>query len=70
MAIPNLTYSVTEAGREGGWSYPQTMRLLLVGRLDGEKQDGRWRIDASSVRRLKEEQISVSRDSRRDPAVV
>jgi hypothetical protein len=47
--------SVTEAALALSASYPQTMRWLLTGQLSGKKEDGRWRIDASSVERLKRE---------------
>lgn len=58
MKSTDHTLSVTEAGQAGRWSYPQVVRLLMTGKLSGTKYDGRWRIDADSVERLKAERTT------------
>ena len=41
--------SLSEAAARLKRSYNRTLRLVLIGKLDGWKDDGRWRLAATSV---------------------
>lgn len=41
--------SLTEAALRLKRSYPQTLRLVLTGVLQGEQENGRWRVSERSV---------------------
>ena len=43
---------LTIASQRLGLSYNQIHRLVLTGRLPGEKVGGRWRVDADAVDRF------------------
>ena len=55
--------SISDAAHELGLSWAATWRLVLTGALNGRRDriSGRWRVDRSSVERVK-------RDSRQLPA--
>lgn len=47
---------LVDAARQLGRSYNQTLRLLLIHELRGERNDaGRWEVDRSDVERLARE---------------
>lgn len=53
------TMSLSDAARLLRISYHSALRLVLIGELDAEREEGRWRVSRSSVERLKRER-SVS----------
>jgi helix-turn-helix protein len=44
--------SLTDAARLLRVSYHRALRLVLVGALDAEREDGRWRVSRASVERF------------------
>jgi hypothetical protein len=46
---------LVEAAVKLGASYNQTLRLVLVGRLKGQRRDGRWFVDARDLERFRRE---------------
>lgn len=49
------TISVVEACRRARLTYPVAMRLIMLGRLQAEKIDGRWRVSEDSCSKLCDE---------------
>ena len=45
---------LTDAAASLGLSYGQTLRLVLVRKLRGERRDGHWVVDAQDVVRLRQ----------------
>jgi hypothetical protein len=45
--------SLTRAALLLGKSYNQALRLVLIGEIRGEQQNGRWLLDATDVARFK-----------------
>jgi hypothetical protein len=52
-------YTLTEAALRLGRSYNQTLRLVLVGELEGRQEAGRWLITAESLERLQERRLGA-----------
>lgn len=51
---------LVEAAVKLGASYNQTLRWVLVGRLKGERRDGRWYVDAADLNRLHAERATIA----------
>ncbi len=47
--------SLTDAALLLRMSYHRALRLILIGALEAEREDGRWRVSRASVQRLLEE---------------
>lgn len=48
------SYTLTEAAFRLGRSYNQTLRLVLIGELEGRREAGRWLVTTESIERLRE----------------
>jgi hypothetical protein len=54
--VPEVT--LMDAAARLAASYNQTLRLVLVGKLAGERRNGRWYVDADDLERLRAERHS------------
>ncbi len=53
--MENEEVPLVEAAVKLGASYNQTLRWVILGRLKGERRDGRWFVSAADVERLRAE---------------
>lgn len=54
MSVPTSFLSLSEAAACLRKSYGQTLRLVMLGLLKGEKRNGRWIVDQSDLNRVLE----------------
>ncbi len=57
--------SLSDAARLLRMSYHRALRLVLIGSLDAEREDGRWRISRVSVQKVLREEKSTAAAARR-----
>ena len=53
--------SLSDAARLLHISYHSALRLILIGSLQAEREEGRWRVNRASVERLQRERGASSR---------
>lgn len=61
--MQHKTISITEAAHRLGMSYPQVLRLVLIGTLEGRKAGTRWCVsirDVECLRRQRRRTVSVT----------
>ena len=63
--IESKGISLSDAARLLRKSYHATLRLVLIGSLDAEREEGRWRVSRASIQRLLREQESEATETRR-----
>jgi hypothetical protein len=44
-----LSLSITDAAYQAGMSYERMRTSVLLGRIEGFREDGKWRVDARSL---------------------
>jgi hypothetical protein len=58
-------WSLTKAATFARLSYAQGLRLVMTGVWQGRQVEGRWQVEAPSVREWKERQVATAAASRR-----
>ncbi len=58
--MKEVMIGLAEAAVELGLPYQDTHRLLLTGKIGGEKRGSRWFVRIADVERLKKAQIALS----------
>lgn len=52
------TIPLSQAAQRLGLSWAQTWRLVLIGRLEGVKDKGRWKVQSHSVALFEQDAVS------------
>lgn len=58
--MSNEEVSLVDAAVKLRASYNQTLRWVMVGRLTGERRDGRWFVNAADLERLRRERSQTA----------